>query len=67
MTQGRGGGKAYAPDLKSGGLKRLCGFDSHPRHHIEWFDWLNEEDYEGEYDDIYGDLYEAGYQGDALW
>ncbi len=32
---GRGGGKADASDLKSDNLKRLCGFDSHSRHHQE--------------------------------
>ena len=65
----RGGGKADAPDLKSGGLKNLCGFDSHPRHHDEWFDWLLEENYEQDYDysDEYGDIWEMGYDGDALW
>lgn len=29
----RGGGMADASDLKSDNLKKLCGFDSHPRHH----------------------------------
>ena len=67
---GRGGGKADASDLKSDNLKRLCGFDSHPRHHHRWFEeviYWHEYDYE--YDDEYDDEgpWDYGYTGDAIW